>query len=64
MLAIISPGFCAAPVGLAEQRQRLVVGAVRALGLEAHQRREALAVAALEDLGALTSNCCSSFIGR
>ena len=29
----------------AEQRQRLVVGAVRALGLEAHQRGEAIAVA-------------------
>ena len=38
MLAIISPGFCAAPIGFAEQRERLVVGAVRALGLEAHQR--------------------------
>ena len=54
MLAIIRPGFCAAPVGVAEQRERLVVGAVRALGLELHQRREALAVAcAFEDLGGL-----------
>src|SRR6201996_901551 len=40
-----------------QQRERLVVEAMRALGLELHQRREAVAVApgrvALEDLGGL-----------
>src|SRR5437763_3680075 len=40
-------------IRVAEEAECLVVRAVRTLGLEAHQRREAVAVAALEDLGGL-----------
>ena len=38
MLAIISPGFCAARSVLGQQGEGLVVDAVGAFGLEAHQR--------------------------
>ena len=63
------PGLLRPAVGVGQQRERLVVEAVRALGLEAHQRAEALAVApgrlALRAARcALTSNCCSSSTGR
>src|SRR6185369_16413390 len=47
------PRLLRGAIGIAQQRDRLVVGAVRALGLEAHQGREAVAVGALEDLGGL-----------
>ena len=40
-------------IGIAQERERFVVRAVRALGLEAHQGREAVAVLAVEDLGRL-----------
>ena len=43
-------GFLRAPVGGGQQRQRLIVKAVGALGLKTHERGEALGVLALEDL--------------
>ena len=59
------PGLLRPPVGLGQQRQRCVVQAMRTLGLESHQRREAIAVAArLRISCALTSNRCRSATGR
>src|SRR5450432_3979833 len=47
------PGLLRAPVAVVEESDSLVVGAVRPLGLEAHQRGEAVAVTTLEQIRGL-----------
>ncbi len=65
MLAIMSPGFWRAAVCVGQQGQRLVVQAVRSLGLKAHEGGETVGIRALQQIScAFTSNCCNSLTGR
>ena len=57
-------GFLRAPVVFGEQGEGLVVGAVGALGLKAHQRGEAVAVARVEQLRGLDVELLQLVIGR